>query len=104
MPKNSNSRLLMDYPSVLKPSSGSRFQSQQEYRYFQTFCEKTVPTWAGLEEPDVWSRLVLQACERQESIRNAVIAIGALDQTLEAVQIGKRRPSFDLVGNMIVIT
>lgn len=51
---------------------------------------------AGLEEPDVWSRLVLQACERQESIRNTVIAIGALDQTLEAVQDGQRRPSFDL--------
>ena len=41
---------------------------------------------------------MLQACERQESIRNAVIAIGALDQTLEAVQLDRRKPSFDLTS------
>jgi hypothetical protein len=53
---------------------------------------------AGLEEPNVWIRLVLQASERQESIRNAVVAIGALDHTLEAAQLDPPRPSFDLTS------
>ena len=41
---------------------------------------------------------MLQACECQESIRNAVVAIGALDQTLEAAQLDRRLPSFDLTS------
>jgi hypothetical protein len=98
VPKNTNVDALITRPAVFKPPSAPKFQNQQEYRYFQTFCEKTVYALAGLEEPDVWSRLILQACERQESIRNAVIAIGALDQTLEAAQISQRRPSFDLTS------
>lgn len=98
VPKDSNEVASIVRPTILKIPSLPKFQNQQEYRYFQTFSEKTVFALAGLEEPDVWSRLILQACERQESIRNAVIAIGALDQTLEAVQLDRRKPSFDLTS------
>ena len=99
VPKDSNSDLLLrNRPTILTAPSEPKFQTQQEYRCFQTFCEKTVFALAGLEEPDVWSRLVLQACERQESIKDTVVAIGALDQTLQAAQVDRQRPSFDLMS------
>ena len=74
--------------SLIRLPSENRFENETEHRYFQRFCKKTIFDLASFEETDVWSCLVLQACERRSSIRNAVIAIGALDQTLEAARAG----------------
>jgi hypothetical protein len=52
-----------------------------EYRYFQRFQTKTAFHLSGFYEPGLWNRVILQASELQESIRHAVIALGALDMT-----------------------
>ena len=51
---------------------------------------------AGYYDSVLWERAVLQTCENQPSIRTAAVAIGALDRTLEAAQLNKGRPSFEL--------
>lgn len=38
----------------------------------------------------MWNRLILQACENDQSIRHAVIAIGALDMALDTAQVRKK--------------
>jgi hypothetical protein len=62
---------------------GSRFNfhTPDEYRYFQRFQTKTAFHLSGFYEPGLWNRIILQASELQESIRHAVIALGALDMT-----------------------
>ncbi|RDW69198.1 hypothetical protein BP6252_08218 [Coleophoma cylindrospora] len=59
------------------------FTNEQEYCCFKIFCEKTALRLAGCFDSSLWGRLVLQACDTDPAIRHAVIAIGALDFTLE---------------------
>ncbi|KAH7321807.1 hypothetical protein BKA65DRAFT_89311 [Rhexocercosporidium sp. MPI-PUGE-AT-0058] len=70
-------------PIVYQPAI-TVFQDQQERRYFQYFREGIAPHLAGSFESDLWSHLVLQACERDDSIRHAIVAIAALKSTANA--------------------
>lgn len=45
-------------------------------------------TLAGYFKTSLWDRIVLQSCEYSPAIRACVVAIGALDQTLDSVQRG----------------
>ncbi len=74
---------------VLQTPRSKLFASDEEYRYFCLFREKTASTLAGYFKDSLWSRLVLQACETTPSVRHAIIAIGALDMTLNATQSGQ---------------
>lgn len=67
-------------PIVYQPAI-TVFQDQQERKYFQYFREGIAPHLAGSFESDLWSHLVLQACERDDSIRHAIVAIAALKST-----------------------
>ncbi|KUJ06882.1 uncharacterized protein LY89DRAFT_726283 [Mollisia scopiformis] len=58
-----------------------RFSNEDEMRYFRLFCEKTSYHLSGYNDPNLWTRIVLQASEADDSIRHAVISIGALDMT-----------------------
>jgi hypothetical protein len=55
------------------------FQNDLEHRCFRIFCDKFATQLGGNVESPVWNRLILQASEQEEAIRQAVIAIGALD-------------------------
>jgi hypothetical protein len=55
------------------------FKNDQEDRYFKLFSTQTASQLTGLFASNVWNRLVLQVCERNSSVRHAVIALGALD-------------------------
>ncbi|KUJ06387.1 uncharacterized protein LY89DRAFT_632985, partial [Mollisia scopiformis] len=55
------------------------FQNPHEYQAFQTFCDRTSHQLSSSFSSDLWTRLMLQACETSPSIRHAVIAIGALN-------------------------
>ncbi|KAE8447196.1 hypothetical protein EG329_011027 [Mollisiaceae sp. DMI_Dod_QoI] len=55
------------------------FQSPHEYQAFQTFCNRTSHQLSSSFSSDLWTRLMLQACETSPSIRHAVVAIGALN-------------------------
>ncbi|KAH6696708.1 hypothetical protein BKA61DRAFT_622928 [Leptodontidium sp. MPI-SDFR-AT-0119] len=83
-----------DYPdissSASSPSSTSPtkiypsptrllFQTPHEYQAFQTFCSRTSHELSSAFSTDLWTRLMLQACETSPSIRHAVVAIGALN-------------------------
>jgi hypothetical protein len=48
------------------------------------FCEKVTTQLAGFVDSPIWNQLVLQASEQNEAIRHAIIAVGALDITLQA--------------------
>jgi hypothetical protein len=67
---------------VLSEPSSVRFQSQEEFRFFQLYVTKTSNHLSGFYGPILWNQIVLQASEMEESIRHAVISIGALDMTM----------------------
>lgn len=73
-------------PAVERSLLNYKFASQQEYLSFQMFCRRTMFDLVGGGDKDAWNRVVIQACEYQDSIRDAVIAIGALNYTLEGDQ------------------
>lgn len=58
-----------------------RFQSTDEHRFFQEYVTKTAGHLSGFYKPSLWNQIVLQASEAEESIRHAVISIGALNMT-----------------------
>lgn len=64
----------LETPLYSSPST-SPFKTSREHAAFTTFCTKTSHTLAF---PDLWTRLMLQACETSPSIRHAVVALGAL--------------------------
>ena len=77
-------------PIVYQPAI-TVLQDQQERQYFQYFREDIAPHLAGSFESDLWSHLVLQACERDDSIRHAIVAIAALKSTTTVCTISYRQ-------------
>lgn len=72
--------------TILQTPQRNPFANDQEYRYFRLFCERTATTLASYFRGSLWNRIVLQACEDMPSIRHAIIALGALDKTLDITQ------------------
>lgn len=75
------------YPAPSSPL----FRNTHEHLAFTTFCASTSHT---LSFPDLWTRLMLQACETSPSIRHAVIALGALPPAPEPVGTLKHQFAF----------
>jgi hypothetical protein len=73
---------------ILAQPSTSLFETEQENRYFSLFSERIAAEICPYFNPDVWSRMILQACASEASIRHAAVAIGALGKTYEFVQSG----------------
>jgi hypothetical protein len=71
---------------ILQPRIGPQFEDSQQHRYFEVFCTDTCATLGQPFDNYVWSGLVLQACEQQPFVRDAILAIGALTKTLGDVQ------------------
>lgn len=88
------------HTSFLYTPRSNRFVTEQEHRYFCTFCEKTASILAGYFNCSLWTQLILQACEDNLPIRHAVIAIGALDKTLDATPSEKNMP-YSLIQSRI---
>ncbi|KAI1438766.1 hypothetical protein GGR50DRAFT_300726 [Xylaria sp. CBS 124048] len=55
----------------------------QEGQYFQLFRDYTASELSGFFDTSFWTRRVLQECHYEDSIRHAVVALGALYKTLE---------------------
>jgi hypothetical protein len=58
--------------------SKNRFQNHIEYRYFLTFRNDTVASLPSLFSRPLWEKVILQACEEEDFVRDAAVAIGAL--------------------------
>jgi Fungal specific transcription factor domain len=69
--------------------------SEDEARYFDIFSERTAHELSGFFDSTFWSRLVLQESHNVAAIRHAVIALGALNKSLESA------PGPDLKVNVI---
>lgn len=57
--------------------------AHQEGLYFELFRSQTANELSGYFDSVFWSRLVLQECHSEATIRHAVVALGALYKTLE---------------------
>jgi hypothetical protein len=75
----------------MKELSTTRFQSPEEHRFFQLYITKTATHLSGFYGPSLWNQIVLQASEAEESIRHAVISIGALDMSTVSGHAGKAK-------------
>jgi hypothetical protein len=60
------------------------FSTDLEHRYFRVFCEKVATQLTGFIDSSIWNQLVLQSSEQNESVRHGIIALGALQITLQA--------------------
>lgn len=69
--------------SIYNPSV-SIHTSEDESRYFQVFMDHSANELSGFLDPSFWTRLVLQESHIVPPIRHAVIAIGALNKSLES--------------------
>lgn len=81
-------------PDLEYAPSSTLFSTDDEYRYFTLFRDKTSHEIAPYFPGDSWRRLIIQTCVRSPAIRHAVIAIGALDKTSMAAN-DARTLSFD---------
>jgi hypothetical protein len=66
--------------------SSSRFENEEESRYFEIFSTNTAYEIFPNIEMGKLRLMFLQACDSQDSIRHAIIALGALDMTSQASQ------------------
>lgn len=64
------------------------FETDLEYRYFRLFSDSIATEICPYFNPESWSRMILQACTTEASIRHAAVAIGALGKTYEIAQAG----------------
>lgn len=72
---------------VIYSPSPALFSNEQEHYCFRLFCDKTALQLSGYFDSGLWSRLVLQSCETNSSIRHAVVAIGALHHTFDTARL-----------------
>ncbi|KAK5631192.1 hypothetical protein RRF57_006907 [Xylaria bambusicola] len=70
------------YSLMLHEPSTIPFDAQQG-QYFQLFRDYTASELSGFFDFSFWTRRVLQECHLEDSIRHAVVALGALYKTLE---------------------
>ncbi|KAE8451159.1 hypothetical protein EG329_004831 [Mollisiaceae sp. DMI_Dod_QoI] len=73
---------------MLQPAA-TLFESELELRYFRLFSDRIAIEICPYFNPDSWSRMILQACVNEASIRHAAVAIGALGKTYEMAQAGQ---------------
>lgn len=81
--RHSTSITMPEFKPIFYQPATELFKDEQEYRYFQQFCNKTALQLSGCFDSELWSRLILQACHNDQSIRHAAIAIAALNMTLD---------------------
>jgi len=68
------------------------FQNDQELQYFQVYCDSTATGLGEYLDVHLWSRIVLQASAQEPYIRNALIALGALNKTLSLKTLTETQP------------
>ncbi|KUJ16375.1 uncharacterized protein LY89DRAFT_719102 [Mollisia scopiformis] len=73
-------RPLLPNPKPLCRSPNvQKFDSDEEYSFFQRFCVESTVQLSGSRYSELWNRVVLQGSEMEACVRHAVVAIGALD-------------------------
>jgi hypothetical protein len=89
LPKGSSRavKAAVSSPAIFLVSSGSpKFLSELEHQYFPVLETRFASEICGYFDSDVWNRLTLQVCHKEEYVREAVVAVVALQKTLDKVQ------------------
>ncbi|KAI1354973.1 hypothetical protein F5Y01DRAFT_221237 [Xylaria sp. FL0043] len=71
------------YSSIILHQPATIPFDSREGQYFQLFRDYTASELSGFFDSTFWTRRVLQECHSEDSIRHAVVALGALYKTLE---------------------
>lgn len=74
-------------PTIIYSPSVSVPGTDEEFRYFQSFQENSDIKLSGFFSNDFWSSLVLQESHEMAPVRHAVIAMGALNKSLEGARV-----------------
>lgn len=83
---------------TLNPAS-ELFETETEYLYFDFFLRHTSHKLSGSTASIIWTTIVPQSCVQNCSIRNAVVAIAALDKIAESAVLGhEAQEMFDFFG------
>ena len=72
---------------VLRMPSQYRFEDESECRYFVFFRNRTAAALSGYLGLDFWGRVVLQLCHQEEFAMRAVVALAALNRTMDSKSI-----------------
>jgi hypothetical protein len=81
-------------PPLVNNPSRVLFCAQKDHRYFEVFCTKTAFQILPYYDAGIFRQMLLQACVSDDSLRHAVVALGALDMTMETLDEFKS-PSLD---------
>ncbi|KAK7427976.1 hypothetical protein QQZ08_005589 [Neonectria magnoliae] len=87
-----NALSLASSPTKYQPSLSLRLPPT-EGPYFESFRTHTANELSGYFDFEFWTRRVLQECHHEPAIKHAVIALGALYQTLEQTSEPENRGS-----------
>ncbi|KAH7391276.1 hypothetical protein BKA64DRAFT_98984 [Cadophora sp. MPI-SDFR-AT-0126] len=74
---------------VLIQPGTTLFETDQEHRYFNLFVDRIAGEICPYFDSDDWSRMILQACTAESSIRHVAGAIGALAKWYEYQHAGQ---------------
>lgn len=77
------------------------FESEQDGRYFSLFSDRIATEICPYFNPESWTRLILQACIQEPSIRHAAVAIGALGRTYQIAQLAGRSGTQKFIANPV---
>lgn len=69
----------------MQPTTAFSFLNETEAHYFNAFQERTAKELSGFFDSGIWSRTILQVCYEEGFALHAVIALGALDLTIDSV-------------------
>jgi hypothetical protein len=81
-PNSTPSGILAVNPMTSSPRSTSKLEDVLERRSFDFFRTETVPSLAGCFGSPAWNvmQIILQACNREPAVSQAVVALGALHE------------------------
>ncbi|KUJ17486.1 uncharacterized protein LY89DRAFT_781684 [Mollisia scopiformis] len=65
-------------PTLYRPVHVAKFRNEQEHLGFLSFRNPTISELSSLFPSSLWERVILQACQEETYVRDAVIAVGAL--------------------------
>ncbi|KUJ22185.1 uncharacterized protein LY89DRAFT_577048, partial [Mollisia scopiformis] len=69
-------------PSIIQQPASFNLKTAREAHYFRFFCTNVAVQLSGLFDLSLWNRLILQTSEEEESVRRGIIALGALQQSI----------------------
>ncbi|KAG9231296.1 hypothetical protein BJ875DRAFT_350270, partial [Amylocarpus encephaloides] len=70
----------MAAPNIEKPRTALTFEDESSSRYFQVYMSEAATELNGLFSSSFWDRVIFHETHRQPFVRQAAVAIGALNK------------------------